>query len=91
MTPRSQARPLKGWCKEASVQMLRMPAIGMVRIWLHNTSPEESPSRMTTAIHLRQLLPFSFCSLRPKKGHETEPQWGGKYKAYIYATVVYIG
>ena len=54
-----------------------------------NTSPEESPSRMTTAIHLRQLLPFSFCSLRPKKSHETEPQWGGKYKAYIYVTVVY--
>ena len=42
-----------------------------------NTSPEESPSRMTTAIHLRQLLPFSFCSLRPKNSHETEPQWGG--------------
>ena len=42
------------------------------RYW--NTSPEESSSRMTTAIHLRQLLwPFSFCSLRRKKVTKLSP------------------
>jgi hypothetical protein len=35
-------------------------------------------------------LTFQFLlSLRCEKSHETGPQWGEKYKAYIYVTVVY--
>ena len=76
---------VKGWCKEASVQMLYGKDAGywdgenlvaQSKDIAIRTSPEESPSSIQDDnCYSSSTIP--------------EPQWGGKYKVYIYVTVVY--